>query len=93
MPRIGPPSTCSFDCWDQEGYEPGFRTGLTEWNQRIRGNIAKMSLLIRSKIAAMGISVSNIVLGGLLVPYTDPKKFETEIAMAVRRGNRAARSE
>src|SRR5258708_1619085 len=73
------------DCWDQEGYEPGFRSGLTEWNQRIHGNIASLVLLIRSKIAAMGISVSNIVLGGLLVPYTDPKKFETEITLAVRR--------
>ena len=76
------------DCWDQDGYEPGFRTGLTEWNKRIHGDIHAMALLIRSKVAAMGITVSNIALGGIMTPYTDQKKFEIEIAAAVARGKK-----
>ena len=88
-----PPIDMFVDCWEQEGYEPGFRAGLTEWNHRIRPNIRSMALLIRSKIAAMGISVSNIILGGLLVPYTDAARFETEAAVAIRRGNRVAQAD
>ena len=76
------------DCWNQEGYEPGFRTGLTDWNKRIQKDIRTMPLLIRSKIAAMGITVSNIALGGMLVPFTDPQQFERtyqESVLAARR--------
>jgi hypothetical protein len=76
------------DCWDQDGYEPGFRTGLVDWNKQIYSDIRTMPLLIRSKIAAMGITVSNIALGGLLVPFTEPQKFERayqESVLAARR--------
>jgi hypothetical protein len=77
------------DCWQQEGYEPGFRTGLTDWNKQIQKDIRTMPLLIRSKIAAMGITVSNIALGGMLVPFTEPQQFERayqESVLAARRG-------
>ncbi len=76
------------DCWNQEGYEPGFRTGLTDWNRRIYNDIRTMPLLIRSKVAAMGITVSNIALGGLLVPFTEPQQFDRayhESVLAARR--------
>jgi hypothetical protein len=81
-----PPIDMFVDCWDQVGYETGFRTGLTAWNKRIKKDIRSMSLLIRSKIAAMGITVANLTLGGLLVPCTDPQKFESEINLAIARG-------
>jgi hypothetical protein len=92
MVRAGPTPVDMFvDCWDQEGYEPGFRTGLTEWNKRIQSDIRSMPLLIRSKIASMGITVSNIALGGLLVPYTDRQTFDREIMAATARANANAR--
>jgi hypothetical protein len=78
------------DCWDQDGYEPGFRTGLVEWNKRIRKDIRSMPLLIRSKIASMGITVSNIALGGLLVPYTDRQKFERAVQDSMAEARRAS---
>ena len=83
------PADMFVDCWDQTGYEPGFRTGLTDWNKRIQNDIRSMPILIRSKIASMGITVSNIALGGLLVPYTDPQKFERAVQDAMVEARRA----
>lgn len=72
------------DCGDQKGYEPGFRKGLTEWNKRIEKDIRTINLFITSKIAAMGIAAGNLLLGGMLKPFTDRREFELAAKSAVR---------
>lgn len=72
------------DCEDEVGYEPAFRKLLTEWNKRIEKDIVGINLFITSKIAAMGIAAGNLLLGGMLKPFTDRREFDMAAQAATR---------
>src|SRR5689334_22832169 len=58
------------DAWDCIGYDTGFRHALTNWAQGHPGAITEVHVVTRSKLVSMGISVTNLVLPGLMKGYS-----------------------
>lgn len=53
-----------FHDWEHiESYEPAMRQKLTEWRRRApKGATKSISVLVRSKLVAMGVSASSVLL-------------------------------
>lgn len=70
-----------------ESYEPSMRQRLTEWRRNSPpGTTRRLHVLVRSKIVAMGVSGSAIVLrvvGIELDSYSDRAAFERALERAV----------
>ncbi|MCC6874071.1 MAG: hypothetical protein IT378_07160 [Sandaracinaceae bacterium] len=76
-----------FDDWQGvTGYDSDGRLALTEWTRRQLSHIEAIHILVGSKLVAMGISVSNLVLGQPSHAYSDRLRFAEELARAIERG-------
>jgi hypothetical protein len=58
-----------------ESYDSRLRTELTAGFLPDRGRLVSFHVLLRSKIVAMGISVANLALGGIVHTTNDARKF------------------
>jgi hypothetical protein len=56
------------------GYASEARSKFTQWMFRHRAKVSS-HLLVTSKLVAMGVSVANLTLGGILIAYTDRAAF------------------
>jgi hypothetical protein len=75
-----------FSNWEQmEGYDSNVRVELTTWALQHRRDFASIHVLVRSKLVAMGISVANVALGGLMRPHTRRVDYEAAYSGAVSR--------
>jgi hypothetical protein len=75
----------AFHEWaDAETYDSAARKLLTDWGTEITADVVKVHILFRSKLAAMGVSVASVVLGGMIAPYQDAQKFQRALQEAVR---------
>ncbi len=66
------------------GYDSGVRVRLTEWSRENRSRIVAFHILTRSKLAAMGVTVANLALGGQIRAHVRREGFElalTEVLM------------
>lgn len=57
---------------------------MVDWVKRNRESIAEIKILTQSRIFAMTLAVSRLMLGGLVDGYNDAAAFEAELARAVR---------
>jgi hypothetical protein len=72
------------DAWDLDGYDSEIRIGASKWLEDNRSHVAKQHMLVRSKLARMGLAVASLMLGGLLQGYTDREAFDRALTDALR---------
>lgn len=76
------------DWWELTSYDQSARHRLTEWRQAApKGTTKDSNVLVRSKIVAMGVAASSIVLrmiGVDMRAYSDRAEFERALRAAVR---------
>jgi len=79
--------------WGMTGYDAAARTKLTQWSLERRSRLASVHILLQvnSRLLAMAIAASNLILGGLLQIHERPMSFEAALA-EVRGGSEPPRS-
>jgi len=60
-------------------YDSEVRIRLTAWVATHRTRIEAMHILLRSKMARMGVSVANLALGGFIKAHIQRDEFEREL--------------
>ena len=66
------------DWAEMTGYESDVRSAFTQWAATHRSRVT-FHLLVGSKLVAMGVSVANLALGGILVGYTNRSSFDAAL--------------
>lgn len=66
------------DWAEMTGYESDVRSAFTQWAATNRAKVT-FHLLVGSKLVAMGVSVANLALGGILVGYTNRASFDAAL--------------
>jgi len=74
------------DWWDMTGYDSESRIALTQWMLGVRKKLSAGHVLLQSKIVAMGVSVANLALGGVLTVHTNRAQFEAALQQQAKRG-------
>jgi len=77
------------DLYEVTGYDSQYRIEVTRWGDTIRERVGTFMLLVRSKLVAMGVSVSNLALGGFMTATAKRSQFDIALAAATRRGRNA----
>ena len=67
------------DLEEMHSYESEVRLRLTRWIAINRSRIEAVHILMRSKIASMGVTLANLALGGFIRSYTRRDEFEREL--------------
>jgi hypothetical protein len=71
------------DWLEMASYESKCRVELTNWVMRHRAE-SRLSIAVRSKLVAMGVSVANLVLGNLIKIRESTAELEADLALAER---------
>jgi len=71
------------------GYDSDYRQEVSKWGARTYRRLGEVRFLVRSKIIAMGIAVSNLTAGGRLKPTTRRSEFQTALETAISRHSAA----
>jgi hypothetical protein len=61
--------TLFFDFWTMPTYDSEMRTEWTSWLVSHRARLDGLHVVARSKLVAMGVSVANLALGGIIKSY------------------------
>ncbi len=72
------------------GYDPNYRYEITKWGDGIKGRVGVFMLLVRSRLIAMGVSVSNMMLGGMMTATNKRQDFQMALSAAIRKRSQAA---
>lgn len=67
------------DCESLGNYDSQLRTELTAHLLPMRERIATLSVLVKSRFVAMGVTVMNLALGGIVSSATDRDEFVTAL--------------
>jgi hypothetical protein len=59
-----------YDFGSMPGYDSGLRVVWTQWFQAHLRSIAGIHIVVKSKIVAMGVSVVNLAVGGIIQTHT-----------------------
>jgi hypothetical protein len=78
-----------FDSDGMTGYATELRTGLTDVVKRRAPK--SVNVLVRSRIVAMGVSIANLALGGLVKSFSDDERFDDALAKVAGESARSAR--
>ncbi len=79
-------SVQTFHDWSRiDGFEPDVRGPYRAWAERRKDLLDPPHFLVRSKVVAMALSVTAMVLGHPLVVHSDRAAFEAALAEALRR--------
>jgi hypothetical protein len=73
-----------FDAGALERYDSELRTRLTNHLRVHREGIAKLEVLVRSRIVAMGVSVAGLALGGIIKSHAESKTFRPAVEAELR---------
>jgi hypothetical protein len=65
------------------GWDSGFREKVTECIHRHLARVESCHVLVRSRIVAMGVSVSGLLLGGKLRAHNSRTAFESAMQQAL----------
>jgi len=84
----GQPIIGVFDWLRMEAYESQARKRLTAWGLRHRPNIHEVHIAHSSPLVRMGVSVANIVLGGLIEAHGDIETLSARYTEIVERCRR-----
>ena len=68
-----------------EGYDSTYRRAISEWGARNYRRFGEVRVLVRSRIVAMGIAVSNLTAANKLEPTTKRHEFQAAIEAAIAR--------
>jgi len=80
-----------FHDWERvTGYEAEVRPEYTRWSKSHVDRLASVHVLIRSRILAMGITVANVALNGVITAHYERAEFEKLRAEAILRRRRTA---
>jgi C4-dicarboxylate-specific signal transduction histidine kinase len=80
-----------FHDWELlNGYAAEVRVEMTAWTRGILHRLGSVHILVRSKIVAMGITIADVALGGVLTSHNDRRAFERVRAEATLRRRREA---
>lgn len=71
-----------YDFWHMPTYDSEMRSEWTAWASQHRPQVTGLHVLQRSKFVAMGVSVANLALGGLIRSYTERRPFLTALRAA-----------
>ena len=86
LDRLGaPPSLLAFDAWELSSYETGFRKLWTAWLEHNRPET--ILCLLESRVVAMGIKLTNLVLGGTIQSFSSRLPFERAIELSRTRAS------
>jgi len=75
----GSPAHLFFDAEELDDYESSLRVELTAALFPERERLASLHVLVRSKLVAMGVSVANLTLGGIVNSTSDRKRFKARL--------------
>src|SRR5688572_4332279 len=67
------------------GYDSDYRQEVSKWGARFYRRFGEVRFLVRSKIIAMGIAVSNLTSEGRLRPTTRRSEFQSALDAAIAR--------
>ncbi len=67
------------------GYDSEYRKAISEWGARTHPHFGEVRVLVRSKLIAIGIAVSNLTAANKLKPTTDRREFERSLEAAAAR--------
>jgi len=82
----GQPPPDIFHDWEgMEAYATESRTQMTEQARRLLRQVNSFTVLTRSKLVRMGVSMANLVLGGRIQAVTERGEFERALDQAVSR--------
>ena len=73
------------DLDDMSGYDSEYRQEVSKWGARYYRRFGEVRFLVRSKLIAMGIAVSNLTSEGRLKPTTRRSEFQTALDAAIGR--------
>jgi hypothetical protein len=77
----------AFHDWQSmESYDSAARVGMVRWMREHPGALSSLTLLVRSKLVAMGVAAANALLGGHLHATTSRAEYDGALA---RRTSRA----
>ena len=62
------------------GYDPDARKLLTDWNVRHSAHVQQVHMLVKSRVIAMGVSVSSLIAGRDFAAYSDRRLWERPLA-------------
>lgn len=72
-----------FDTGDLVTYDSDLRLNLTGRFLKDRKRIANLDVLVRSKLVAMGVSVANLALGGIVTSHAVREPFSAALDRAL----------
>jgi hypothetical protein len=75
-----------------EGYEPTIRAEASGWLKKHHGQIACQHMLVKSRLAKMGLAVVSMLLGGIIVGHEQRKTFDAALREAITTTGGAASS-
>jgi hypothetical protein len=67
------------------GYDSEYRRAITRWGSRTEPSVEQVRFLLRSRIVAMGVTVSNLSARGIFKATAKRSEFEEALETAVRR--------
>jgi hypothetical protein len=79
------PPDVFIDLEEMTGYESAYRREVSKWGARTYRQFDEVRVLVRSKIVAMGIAVSNLTSAGKLKSTTKRSEFQSAIDQAIAR--------
>ncbi len=77
--QMTPAAHLFFDAEELENYESSLRVELTSRLFPEREKLASSHVLVRSKLVAMGVSVANLALGGIVNSTSDRRRFKARL--------------
>jgi hypothetical protein len=85
--QYGPTVQLFVDAELMTTYDSELRTEVTAALLPERHRIACLHIVVRSKLVAMGVSVANLALGGLMTIHRDSGSFVAALQAATHRAN------
>jgi hypothetical protein len=62
-----------------EGYEPSIRTAASQWIKEHSSEITCQHMLVKSRLARMGVAVASMLLGAVIIGHE--KRFTFDLAL------------
>lgn len=82
--RYGPSIQLFVDVELMTTYDSELRTQVTAALSRERSRVASLHIVVGTKLVAMGVSVANLALGGLMTIHRDSGSFVAALQSAAR---------
>ena len=66
-----------------DGYDPEIRTQASGWLGNNREKIVVQHMLVKSRLAKMGLAVASLMLGGVIQGHHERKSFDEALQAAI----------